>query len=128
MAELATPNRQDSFLPENLAAELFGRGRVVALDAGQNLFQAGDASTGCYQVIEGLLKVSFEMASGRERILALLGPGALVGELAVSAGPPRSAGVAAIRDAKLRFVSRAAFDEFGRGHPEIYRAIATVLA
>jgi CRP/FNR family cyclic AMP-dependent transcriptional regulator len=115
-------------LPGDLAAALFDGGRVVTLAAGEILFQAGDPCTGCYQVIEGLLKVTLDLASGRERILAILGQGALVGELSLIDGSPRSAAVTAIRDTKLRFVSRARFEEFARANPEIYRAVAAVLA
>jgi CRP/FNR family transcriptional regulator, cyclic AMP receptor protein len=128
MADAPITDAHSSMLPAELAAVLFGQARTVTFAAGQILFQAGDPCTGCYQMIEGLLKVTLDLASGRERILAILGPGALVGELSVIDGSPRSACVAAIRDAKLRFVSRADFDAFGRAHPDIYRIIAAVLA
>jgi CRP-like cAMP-binding protein len=66
--------------------------------------------------------------SGTERILAFLGPGAIVGELAVIDGLPRSTSVAAVRDTALSFLSRAAFEEFAQGHPEIYKSLVTVVA
>jgi CRP-like cAMP-binding protein len=128
MAEAMTTDARSAILPAELAAALFADARVVAFDTGQTLFLAGDPCTGCYQMIEGLLKVTLDLPSGRERILAILGPGALVGELSVIDGTPRSACVTAIRPSKLRFISRAAFDEFGRAHPEIFRTIAGVLA
>jgi CRP-like cAMP-binding protein len=128
MAAPATSDASVPILPAALAAALFREARTVTLDAGATLFLAGDPCTGCYQVIEGLLKVTLDLASGRERILAILGPGALVGELSVIDGTPRSACVGAIRDTTLRFVSRAAFDAFGRANPDIYRDIAAVLA
>jgi len=128
MAQAAITDVRSSILPAELAGALFDGGRSIALPAGAILFQAGDPCTGCYQVLEGLLKVTLDLASGRERILAILGPGALIGELSVIDGSPRSAAVTAIRDAKLRFVSRARFDEFARSNPEIYRVVAAVLA
>jgi CRP-like cAMP-binding protein len=128
MAEPMTTDTRPAILPAELAAALFADARVVAFDAGQSLFLAGDPCNGCYQVVEGLLKVTLDLPSGRERILAILGPGTLVGELSVIDGTPRSACVTAIRPAKLRFISRAAFDAFGRAHPEIFRTIAGVLA
>ena len=128
MAEAMTTDTRAAILPAELAAALFSDARVVAFDAGQTLFLAGDPCNGCYQVVEGLLKVTLDLPTGRERILAILGPGALVGELSVIDGTPRSACVTAIRPAKLRFISRAAFDEFGHAHPEIFRTIAGVLA
>jgi CRP/FNR family cyclic AMP-dependent transcriptional regulator len=128
MAEAMTTETRPAILPTELAAALFADARTVAFDAGQTLFLAGDPCIGCYQMIEGLLKVTLDLASGRERILAILGPGALVGELSVIDGTPRSACVTALRPSKLRFVSRAAFDAFGHAHPEIFRTIAGVLA
>jgi CRP/FNR family cyclic AMP-dependent transcriptional regulator len=128
MAQAEITDTCSTSLPAELAAALFDGGRAVTLAAGAILFQAGDPCTGCYQVIEGLLKVTLDLASGRERILAILGQGALVGELSVIDGSPRSAAVTAIRDTKLRFVSRARFEEFARANPEIYRAVAAVLA
>jgi CRP-like cAMP-binding protein len=115
-------------LPEPLSAELFGKARTVALTRGQTLFRAGDACDGCYQVKEGLLKVWVEAPSHRERILAILGPGALVGELSLIDGAPRSAFVTSIRESKLAFVTRAAFDAFGAAHPEVFRHISVLLA
>jgi CRP/FNR family transcriptional regulator, cyclic AMP receptor protein len=128
MADAMTTDTRSAILPAELAAALFADARVVTFDAGQTLFLAGDPCTGCYQMLEGLLKVTLDLPSGRERILAILGPGALVGELSVIDGTPRSACVTAIKPSKLRFVGRAAFDEFGRANPEIFRTIAAVLA
>jgi CRP/FNR family transcriptional regulator, cyclic AMP receptor protein len=68
-----------------------------------------------------LLKVVLTFSEGKERILAMLGPGSIVGELALIDGGPRSASVFAIKDCELSFISRAAFEERTVRHPEIYR-------
>lgn len=115
-------------LPAGLAAALFGGAPAVTLAAGELLFQAGDPCNGCYRVTEGLLKATLETASGRERILAIFGPGALIGELSIIDGSPRSACVTAIRASRLAFVDRAGFEAFARLHPEFFRSIAAVLA
>jgi CRP/FNR family transcriptional regulator, cyclic AMP receptor protein len=60
--------------------------------------------------------------------LAFLGPGAIVGELALIDGRPRSASVVAVRETTLKFLSRAAFEEFAREHPEVYQNLVKVLA
>ena len=123
-----TTNIHPAILPAELADALFADARIATVEAGQTLFLAGDPCTGCYRLVEGLLKVTLDLGAGRERILAILGPGALVGELSVIDGTPRSACVTAIRASNLQYISRAAFDDFGRAHPEIFRAIASVLA
>ena len=69
---------------------------------------AGDEGDGCYRVDEGLLKASVADPGGGERILAVLGPGAVVGELSMIDGVARSASLIALRDSTLSFISRAA--------------------
>ena len=105
-----------SVFPEKLAARLFANAKPVKLAADEVLFLAGDPGDGCYRVEQGLLKVSMIAPSGAERILAIVGPGAIVGELSTIDGLPRSASVAAVRDSELTFVSRAAFQAFADEH------------
>ena len=102
-----------SVLPPELAAALFATARPHRLKADQTLFTAGDPGDGCYRVEQGLLKVSVVSPSGGERILAILGPGSLVGEFAMLDAQPRSASVTAARDSELSFISRKSF-EIGR--------------
>jgi CRP/FNR family transcriptional regulator, cyclic AMP receptor protein len=115
-------------LPPELSQSLFAKARPLSLKADQTLFVAGDEGDGCYRVEEGLLKASIAAPAGGERILAVLGPGAVVGELSMIDGGPRSASVTALRDSKLSFVGRAAFEVFGQARPDLYRHVATLLA
>jgi CRP-like cAMP-binding protein len=115
-------------LPDELTSLLFAEARAIELQPQQALFTAGDPGDGCALVDEGLLKVHMISSSGGERILAILGPGALVGELAMIDGAPRSASVSAIRASKLRVVSRASFDAIAAKHPQIFRHLTTLLA
>jgi CRP-like cAMP-binding protein len=117
-----------SALPGKLFSKLFAKGRTVSLAADQTLFLPGDPSDGCYRLDEGLLKVSVIAAAGGERILAILGPGALVGELSMLDGTPRSASVAALRESKLCFISSVVFEAFATAHPEVYRQGMILLA
>jgi len=117
-----------SGLPEHLSANLFTSATPVKLRADAVLFLAGDAGDGCYRVEDGLLKVAMISRSGTERILAFLGPGAIVGELSIIDGLPRSASVVAVRESVLSFLSRAAFEDFTAKHPEVYKSLVTLLA
>jgi CRP-like cAMP-binding protein len=117
-----------SGLPEHLSANLFKSATAAELDADETLFLEGDAGDGCYRVEEGLLKVTMVSRAGSERILAFLGPGAIVGELSIIDGMPRSASVVAVRDASLSFLSRAAFEDFAQKHPEVYKSLVTLIA
>ena len=115
-------------LPTELLHGLFAKGRILSLAADQTLFLAGDEGDGCYRVEDGLLKASVAAPNGGERILAIMGPSAMVGELSMIDGAPRSASVTALRDSKLCFVSRADFETFGQSSPQLYRHVMTVLA
>jgi CRP/FNR family cyclic AMP-dependent transcriptional regulator len=117
-----------SGLPEHLSASLFATATPTRLRADEVLFLAGDTGDGCYRVEDGLLKVTMVSRSGTERILAFLGPAAIVGELSIIDGLPRSASVVAVRDSTLSFLSRAAFEDFAKHHPEIYKSLVTLLA
>jgi len=117
-----------SALPAHLSAGLFAAATPVRLNADEVLFLAGDVGNGCYRVEEGLLKVTMVSRSGTERILAFLGPSAIVGELSIIDGLPRSASVVAVRPSTLRFVSRSAFEEFANKHLEVYKALVTLIA
>jgi CRP-like cAMP-binding protein len=117
-----------SALPGRLATDLFTGAKPVGLAADETLFLAGDPGDGCYRVEDGLLKVSMVSRSGTERILAFLGSGAIVGELSMIDGRPRSATVVAVRKAALRFLSHTAFESFARKNPEVYKSLVTLLA
>ena len=115
-------------LQDNLSADLFASAAPLRLAADEALFLAGDSGDGCYLVEEGLLKVAIASHSGGERILAFLGPGAIVGEMSIIDGRPRSASVVAVRQAALKFLSRAAFEEFTRNYPDVYKYLVKLLA
>ena len=125
---MTTPTNLFSVFPESLAVKLFANAKPTTLAADQVLFIAGDPGDGCYRVEQGLLKVSMIAPSGAERILAIVGPGGIVGELSTIDGLPRSASVSAVRDSELTFVSHAAFQAFAEGNPQVYKHLVTLLA
>jgi CRP/FNR family transcriptional regulator len=109
-------------------AKLFDVLSVHQLKAGGVLFAVGDAGDGCYCLDKGLLKVTMTSITGEERIVAILGPGAVVGEMAMIDRMPRSASVVALRDSVLRFVSRDSYEKRVLAHPETKHALLEILA
>jgi len=128
MAPSPRPTDLLSDLPEQLSSGLLANAKPVKLAANEILFLAGDPGDGCFRVNEGLLKVSIVSPTGAERILAILGPGSIVGDMAMIDGRPRSASVSALRDCKLSFVSRSAFEAVAGKNPEIYKHLLSLLA
>src|SRR5262249_32685905 len=117
-----------SGVPGHLSTELFAGASVLRVAAGNVLFRAGDTDDDCYRVEDGLLKVTMVSRTGAERILAFLGRGAIVGELSIIDGLPRSASVVAVRHTILRCLSRVAFEDFAERHPELYKSLIKLLA
>src|SRR5215813_11726021 len=117
-----------SSLPERLSAQLFAGAKLCHLRAGDPLFAAGDSGDGCYRLERGLLKVIITSPRGEERILAILGPGEIAGELSIVDRQPRSASVIAIKDCELSFISQRSFEKCTKQDPDIYRYLVNVLA
>jgi CRP/FNR family transcriptional regulator len=74
---------------------------------GDRIFHEGDRSDACYVIRSGEVRVTREHSDGRAIALATLGPGELVGELAMLDGGVRSASVETLTDVDLLAVSAA---------------------
>ena len=72
---------------------------------GARVFHEGDRSDACYVIRSGEVRVTREHPDGRAIALATLGPGELVGELAMLDGGVRSASVEALTEVDLLAVS-----------------------
>ena len=115
-------------VPEALSAQLFHAAQARHLKAGERLFAIGDPGDGCFLLEQGLLKATVASHLGEERIIAILGPGAIVGELSMIDGLPRSASVVAMQDCVLRFVSREALQQRANTKSETYQLLLAILA
>ncbi|MGB0099847.1 MAG: MDR family MFS transporter/patatin-like phospholipase family protein [Nocardioides sp.] len=92
-------------LPLESRSLLESASRLVGVPAGSWLIREGDPPGAAYVVRRGRLEVFVG-----ERLVRELGPGDVLGELALLTGEPRSAGVRARRDSTVLEVSRMAFE------------------
>jgi 2-oxoglutarate dehydrogenase E1 component len=92
--------------------------RERTLRAGEVLFREGDAADGIYVLISGALRVE---RGGK--VLALVQPGHVVGEMAVVDGQPRSADVIAHLDTELLLVPAAEFQDLLSRRPAMSRTL-----
>ena len=76
---------------------------------GSALFLEGDSSDRVVVVLAGRIKVFTTDANGRESVLAIRGPGDLLGEIAALDGQPRSASASALEPIELVAISGDAF-------------------
>lgn len=78
-------------------------------EAGDVLFQQGDPARALYMLQSGEIEVSAKTEFGGNLILAQLGPGAVVGEMALLEGGPRSATVEVLSSCVAFMLSQTAF-------------------
>ena len=91
--------------------------------AGELVIEDGAPATYVYFVVSG----AAEVRRG-ERVLARLGKGASVGEMALIDDSPRSAGVVMVEAGVLLRLHRDVFRDLVARHPEIYADLYRLLA
>lgn len=78
--------------------------------------QPGDVA---YVIVDGAVKVHTESPDGTDVILAILGPGEVVGEMSVVDSLGRSATVVTLEESTLLWIDRSSFWECLRAIPEM---------
>ncbi|MGJ6967576.1 Crp/Fnr family transcriptional regulator [Streptosporangium sp. G11] len=96
MTSSPEPGEFITLLTEDEVKALYAAGRPRRWDRGATMFTEGDVSDWVLILTSGRVKVSSHTAVGSEVVLAVRGPGALLGEFAAIDGLPRSATVTAL--------------------------------
>lgn len=110
-------------MPQDSRHRLETASRLVAVPAGDWLIQAGDPPGSAYVVRRGRLEIDVAGTIVRE-----LGPGEVIGELALLTGEPRSASVRARRDSTVLEIPRTAFEEVLAADAVASRTLLTQVA
>lgn len=101
-------------LPPPLLDDVAGASSLIARARGARIFEEGSASDSCYLLTAGRAKVVMSGPNGTEITIALLSPFALVGEISLIDGLPRSAGLVAVDDCRLIHIPGRAFQALRR--------------
>lgn len=91
------------------------------------VFFQGDPSDALYMVFSGSVKVAETSTEGHEKILDILGPGEIFGELAMLDGQPRSATVTTCEPTELGSISHNHFRQFAAAHPDVIWKVVSAL-
>jgi CRP-like cAMP-binding protein/Zn-dependent protease len=103
-------------LPEDLLSDLAGRVTLSRYPSGKPVFRQGDRPDAFYVVRTGTLHVVEENPeTGKDRVLRMLGPGDVFGELGLVNGAPRSATVRPVVESELFVVDESTFDRLLAG-------------
>ncbi len=115
-------------VPRPDLADLGSRMTSRQLPRGTVLFHQGDPGDSLYVIESGAVKVSNLSGDGREVVVALLGPGEVLGELAMLDRGVRTADATAIEDTVVLALSSAGFRPFVEDHPQVAWQLLEVLA
>ena len=99
----------------------------VYLEKGDFLFRQGDVGDSLYVLIHGRLRVFLE-DNERFELISEIGPGEILGEMALITAETRSATVMAARDATLFKLAKADFECLAERHPQVMMQIARIQA
>ncbi len=99
----------------------------VALSKGEVLFRQGETGDGLYIVLTGRLLIVYTEDDGHERLLAEVGVGETVGEVALITGEPRSATITAARESNLVKLPTALFERLLDEYPRMMTQITRIL-
>jgi acyl-CoA reductase-like NAD-dependent aldehyde dehydrogenase len=101
----------------------------VRFPKGMRLFAAGEPGDACYLIDAGEVRIEVAREElDSDGILAYLGPGQTVGEIALLDRQPRSAHAWAHTDVTARRIDAAGMEALARTHPEAVLALMTALA
>lgn len=117
----------ETYLSEQDVTDLCALGRSRRHPRGGILMLEGSDPEDVQLLRRGRVKISYDTEDGREVLLAVRGPGALLGELSAIDGEPRVATVTAIEDVEAVVVGVAEFQGFLHAHPEAAVGLLRVL-
>ncbi|PRY42498.1 Crp/Fnr family transcriptional regulator [Umezawaea tangerina] len=102
-------------------------GTVRGYEPGAVICHQGEPSQHVLVVRGGLFRVTATSSSGHEKVLAVRGPGDIVGERSAVDGLPRSATVRALGEASALVIQPLRFTELCKRQPHIAWAVLTVV-
>jgi len=129
--ELLSMRGPNFSLAANEAAWIVSLMRLVQYPAGGTLFSAGDVNNTGYMllILEGDVSVDTGSVGGAAKVdISVLGPGALIGELALIDGAPRSATCTAATAVTAAGLSAGGLQRLTETHPQVAAKLAIYIA
>jgi CRP/FNR family transcriptional regulator, cyclic AMP receptor protein len=109
-------------------SKLAARLHPKTFPSGANVITAEEKGDSVYVILEGTAKVYVAHTDGTEVILAILGPGEIVGEMSAADSLGRSASVLTLEDSTLLWMDRHTFLSSMEEMPTIARNLIGILS
>lgn len=120
-------NQMFSALDDATLQALESRLEAVRLAANDTLFKQDEPGESLYLLTAGKLGVSIQHDDGTTTEVDQLGPGAVVGEMALLTRQPRTATVVALEESELVRLGKNEFERLAAAHPSLLDALAATL-
>jgi signal transduction histidine kinase len=114
-----------SDLPQGLLDQVCRESEQINVDAETTIIEEDSLSEDMFVIVEGELRVT-KQGTDREVVLATLGPGEVVGEIALLDNAPRTASVTAISPSSLIRIPANAFEDLIEDSRVVRRMFRTV--
>lgn len=122
-----SPNELYDSLSAEIAQELSSRERRITIDPGTKLVSYGETLKDLIIVNTGNVEIS--VSSGDQIIsLTTAGPGKVLGLRSIISGTSAEVDASALEECSISRISKEAFLEVLKGHPEMYLPIARILS
>lgn len=129
--ELLSSGKSAFTLAPNEASYIVSLMRLVQYPAGGVVFNAGDENNTGYMLllVEGEVSVDTGNVRGGAKVdISVLGPGTLLGELALIDGAPRSANCKAVSAVTAAGLSAGGLQRLSESHPQVAFKLAVHIA
>lgn len=115
-------------LDDETYAAMRGAMMTTNVRRGEVLFREGEPGDRFWVIVSGKVKLGHAAADGRESLIAVLGPGEIVGELSVYDPGPRTAKATVLAPSTLLELDNTRFLALLREHPSLARQLLRSLA
>ena len=115
-------------LPDEFAKFLLNYGQCTTLGINDYVFRHGEADSGLFVVLEGLISISNIDSDGEEAILAVLNKGIWFGEVSLIDGAPRTHDARCVTETRLLHVSSLCLREYLANNPVYWQHIAQLVS
>ncbi len=129
-ASLLFELRQHDFfasMSDDTMEELLALTQTKTIKSRQAIFRQGEDGDTLYVILSGRVKIATTAVAGKETVLCFMGPGDVLGEIAVLDSGVRTASAVVIEEARVLALRQAVFLTFLEKHPKVALHIIRVL-
>jgi CRP/FNR family transcriptional regulator, cyclic AMP receptor protein len=118
-ANPSATSRSPTSLDAAQLRSLSALGRTVRFADGARIFREGEISGRVILLVRGRVKVFSSTKDGRDIVLAIRGPGEMLGEISAIDGGPHSATCEAMEPVEALAIASEVFRGFLKAHPQV---------